>query len=459
MSDIAIRIQNLGKLYRIGQRERYYTLRDIVARSFSSLGSPMLRFRRLTTPTPNPIPNNQDLSLETEYPTVNQIWALKEVSFEIRQGEVVGIIGSNGAGKTTLLKILSRITHPTEGYAEIYGRVGSLLEVGTGFHPELTGRENIYLSGAVLGMKRAEIKRKFDEIVSFAEVERFIDTPVKRFSSGMSTRLAFSVAAHLEPEILLVDEVLAVGDAAFQNKCLGKMGDVAHEGRTVLLVSHNMGSIKQLCRQSIWLDRGKVVKMGPTQEIVCSYLEKEMRGAASEHRWSNDEAPGDQTARLKSIRLCSVSGEARSEFGSDEAMYVEVVYILSTKVRSFRIGFALHSSDSTYIFYTSDDDMPAYSGQIREPGEHVSRCQIPGNLLNIGSYYLAISGDIFGVRTVFHSLPRISFTVFSTGGPTSRFNETRRGFLCPDLKWDIRRVGPSSRTIDEGPINADAKGI
>ena len=440
MSDIAISVNNLSKRYRIGSREPYKALRDTLT---DAMYAP---FRRLRGTSQSAIHNSQ----------CENIWALKDVSFEIKQGEVVGIIGRNGAGKTTLLKILSRITKPTEGYAKIYGRVGTLLEVGTGFHPELTGRDNIYLNGAILGMKKQEINRKFDEIVAFAEVEKFIDTPVKHFSSGMHTRLAFAVAAHLEPEILLVDEVLAVGDASFQHKCMGKMENVAHEGRTVLLVSHNMGSIKQLCRQSILLDRGKMLKMGPTQEIVSSYLERELHGAAPEHRWNNaDEAPGDKSARLISIRLCSTSSEPRSEFGTDEPMYLEVRYIIFEQVKYFRIGFSLHSFDGTYLFYTSDDDMPAYAGQPRQPGEYISRCEIPINWLNVGSYYLGVSGDTFGVRTIFQGLPSISFTVVSTGGPTGRFNETRRGVLCPNLLWEIRHIEPVPGTEHDARFNSD----
>jgi len=254
MSDVAVRVENLGKLYRIGgKQERYRTLRDAIISAFTA---PFKRFSR----------NGGAASDE------DTVWALKGVSFEVRRGEVVGIIGRNGAGKSTLLKILSRITEPTEGQVEIHGRVGSLLEVGTGFHPELTGRENIYLNGAILGMKKAEIARKFDEIVAFAETEKFIDTPVKHYSSGMYMRLAFAVAAHLEPEILLVDEVLAVGDAAFQKKCLGKIGDVAKEGRTVLFVSHNMAAVEVLCSFCFFLDNGYLVAGGPASQIVEQYL-------------------------------------------------------------------------------------------------------------------------------------------------------------------------------------------
>jgi len=260
MSDIAIRVDSLGKQYRIGgKQEGYRTLRDTLTETFVS---PFRRARKL-------LRGHAYGAAELD----ETIWALKDVSLEVKRGEVVGIIGRNGAGKTTLLKILSRITEPTEGQAEIRGRVGSLLEVGTGFHPELTGRENIYLNGAILGMRKAEIERKFDEIVDFAEIEKFVDTPVKHYSSGMYVRLAFAVAAHLEPEILLVDEVLAVGDAAFQKKCLAKMGNIAMGGRTVLFVSHNMGAIQNLCGTVVLLDAGEVVSNGPTMRVISSYIE------------------------------------------------------------------------------------------------------------------------------------------------------------------------------------------
>jgi lipopolysaccharide transport system ATP-binding protein len=257
MSDIAIRVENLSKRYRIGQREPYYALRDILARA---LTAPFRFFSHNERQTAASNPSGY-------------IWALKDVSFEVKEGEIVGIIGRNGAGKTTLLKILARITKPTKGYAEVRGRVGSLLEVGTGFHPELTGRENIYLSGAILGMTKKEIDKKFDEIVAFAEIEKFIDTPVKYYSSGMYMRLAFAVAAHLEAEILIVDEVLAVGDAAFQKKCLGKMGEVAKEGRTVLFVSHNMAAVQNLCTGAYLLEKGRLIACGNVTDVIGRYLQ------------------------------------------------------------------------------------------------------------------------------------------------------------------------------------------
>lgn len=264
MSSPIIKANNLSKRYRIGAAEQgYKTFREAIV---DGIKAPVRNLARLRSLTKFKDGYEEDV-----------IWALKDVSFEVEEGEVMGVIGKNGAGKTTLLKILSRITEPTSGFAEVHGRVSSLLEVGTGFHPELTGRENIFLNGAILGMRKREIEKKFDEIVSFSEVEKYIDTPVKRYSSGMQVRLAFAVAAHLEPEILLIDEVLAVGDIAFQKKCLGKMGDVAKGGRTVLFVSHNMGAIRSLCGSAIWLDNGQIVKKGLTDEVVRDYEEHQLR--------------------------------------------------------------------------------------------------------------------------------------------------------------------------------------
>jgi len=258
MTEAVIHVEGLGKRYRVGERERYYALRDVLTRAFLA----PFRLGRRRPP--------------------DYLWALHDVSFDIQQGEVVGLIGRNGAGKTTLLKLLSRITRPTGGFAEVHGRVGSLIEVGTGFHPELTGRENVYLSGAILGMKKNDIERRFDEIVAFAQVERFIDTPLKHFSTGMQMRLAFAVAAHLEPEILLVDEVLAVGDLQFQKKCMGKMEDVSHSGRTIVFVSHQMNQIRRLCERAIWVDGGRLRLDGPAKQVVNDYEAAALRMERSE---------------------------------------------------------------------------------------------------------------------------------------------------------------------------------
>lgn len=293
MSKVSIRVENLSKHYRLGPHEPYKALREVLP---GLLRLPARRLARRAQPEDGPPDQNG-----------SRLWALRDVSFEVNRGEVVGIIGRNGAGKSTLLKILSRITSPARGCATLYGRVGSLLEVGTGFHPELSGRENIYLNGAILGMRRAEIDRKFDEIVAFSEVEKFLDTPVKRYSSGMYVRLAFAVAAHLEPEILIVDEVLAVGDAAFQKKCMGKMDDVAQEGRTILFVSHNMNAIQRLCSRSLLLEQGRLVKDGPTSEIIGQYL-AEGASAAPPESWLDATAvnrKGSGQARVTSVRYSS----------------------------------------------------------------------------------------------------------------------------------------------------------
>jgi len=308
MSDTAIRVEKLSKRYRLGARRGgYKTLRDTLTDAV------MTPFRAFGTASPR----NGDPAGET-------FWALKDVCFEVGKGEVIGVIGRNGAGKSTLLKILSRITEPTEGYADIRGRIGSLLEVGTGFHPELTGRENIYLNGAILGMRRAEIERKFDEIVAFAEVEKFIDTPVKHYSSGMYLRLAFAVAAHLDPEILLVDEVLAVGDAAFQKKCLGKMGDVVHQGRTVLFVSHDMTAISQLASRCLLLDTGEVAFLGETDDAIREYTGRQVAGGAD--LALRKDRQGDGVIKIQRASFINSRGEMASSIGSGEPVTIEVQY-------------------------------------------------------------------------------------------------------------------------------------
>ena len=312
MSDIAIHVVNLGKRYRIGERQRYKALRDTLSHAlyapFRATGS-LFNGRNGHQPTVS----NRSLN--------QHFWALRDVSFEVKSGEVVGIIGRNGAGKSTLLKILSRITKPTEGYVRMHGRVGSLLEVGTGFHPELTGRENVYLNGAIIGMKKKEIDRKFDEIVAFAEIEKFIDTPVKLYSSGMYVRLAFAVAAHLEPEILLVDEVLAVGDAAFQKKCLGKMNDVAKAGRTVFFVSHNMSPIQRLCERTIWIESGRVKKDEATVDVIEHYLHE------MENNYVLDEIISrDGNLIITKVTTRSEVGQEKKNFLTGEPLRIEVDY-------------------------------------------------------------------------------------------------------------------------------------
>jgi lipopolysaccharide transport system ATP-binding protein len=329
MSNIALRVEELGKLYRIGQRGQY----QLLCEALTNLGVTWSHWlSTLARPSVATDPQNHTR-------TGQHIWALKDINFEIKHGEVVGIIGRNGAGKSTLLKILSRITKPSTGFVKIRGRVGSLLEVGTGFHPELSGRENIYLNGAILGMRRAEIQRKFDEIVAFAEIEKFIDTPVKRYSSGMYLRLAFAVAAHLEPDILIVDEVLAVGDVAFQKKCLGKMGDVTAEGRTVLLVSHNMDVIQQMCPWCVMLDGGNLVTQGHSATVIAQYLSN----------YSYQTKPNE---RIDVSRL--------ERAGTGEARFVEVQYSSLNREAEFRP----YSNGPLEVLLTIDSDAPRPVGSL-----------------------------------------------------------------------------------------------
>jgi lipopolysaccharide transport system ATP-binding protein len=420
MTDIAIRVENLGKKYQIGmQTDRYRTLRDTVVDAVRLPGRLLRGGFRL---------NN----LET-------IWALSGVSFDVRKGEVLGIVGRNGAGKSTLLKILSRVTEPTEGYAEIHGRVGSLLEVGTGFHPELTGRENILLNGAILGMKRAEIERKFDEIVDFSGVGTFIDTPVKRYSSGMYLRLAFAVAAHMEPEILVVDEVLAVGDAEFQRKCLGKMSDVAQQGRTVLFVSHNMSAILRLTQETIVLEKGQLILRAPTQQAVDYYLTSGF-AQTGEHYWQKDEIPAETAPFCPvALRVRDRQGRVVDTVRSTEPFAVEVEYVLDAPVNSLRVGIYMMSTHGEHIFTSFDVDDPQQYERfgMRAAGRYISRCAIPANLLNEGRYVLGINASAFRVRRYFQDEHALSFTVDGTGAPGMQWLETRLGPIRPRLDWQI----------------------
>ena len=322
-SDVAIRCVGLSKQYTIGQPDHYRTLRDVISETAST---PFRHLRNVLTPSQKSVKSNGNHAI------CNSIWALDNVSFEIKRGDIVGIIGRNGAGKSTLLKILSRITKPTRGYAEINGRVGSLLEVGTGFHPELSGRENIYLNGAILGMRKTEIDRKFDEIVAFAEVEQFIDTPVKRYSSGMYVRLAFAVAAHMETEILLVDEVLAVGDAQFQKKCFSKINDIHHGGRTIAIVSHNLAAVRNICNKGLKLEKGQATVQGEINEVVDSYLND---GAESSHDSlvetnsfviENVEVLSTTSPVIKTFEPCEIRVKFRSKIDiGDPGLYVGVL--------------------------------------------------------------------------------------------------------------------------------------
>jgi len=417
-----IKVKNLGKCYTIGGRaDANQTFREMLV---DTLSAPVRRLR--------------SLRCESTAKENNQFWALKDVNFEVQRGEVVGIIGRNGAGKSTLLKILSRITEPTEGCVEIRGRVASLLEVGTGFHPELTGHENIYLNGAILGMNSNEISRKFDEIVAFAEVEKFIDTPVKHYSSGMYVRLAFSVAAHLEPEILVVDEVLAVGDAVFQKKCLGKMGDVAKEGRTVLFVSHNMAAVNRLCSRGIWIEKGKVHLMGPIDKIVMGYLNSGSK-AEGERLWIKDpQASGNEKIRLRACRIINHHNKPSASVDIQKPFHIEVEYDVFQIVQELRIAFRLMTADGITVFTSSDTD--AWGGSARVEGTYVSRCKMPANFLNEGRYSVTISADIPFIESLFIEDAAISFTVVQTGGVSGQYPEHWPGIICPNMSWIVERV-------------------
>ncbi len=423
MSEVAIRAQALAKQYHIGRLERRYdTLRDRLA----NIRLPLERFWGNG--------NSQFQPDET-------VWALKDVAFEVTRGEVVGVIGRNGAGKSTLLKILSRITKPTQGRAEIHGRVGSLLEVGTGFHPELTGRENIFLNGAILGMRRREIERKFDEIVAFAEVERFIDTPVKHYSSGMYVRLAFAVAAHLEPEILLVDEVLAVGDAAFQKKCLGKMGEVAREGRTILFVSHNIAAITRICNRVILLDQGQVQSDGPAHAVAKAYLMSDV-GRMAVREWPVvTDAPGNEIVRLRGVRVRTQSGETLEAIDIRIPITIEMDYSVLQTGHILVPNFHFYNEEGVCVFVVRDLD-PRWTQQPRPMGDYVSRVQVPGNYLSEGTLVVGAALTTYVPFQVhFFERDAIAFQVIdSLEGNSARgdFTGLMPGVVRPMLNWSTQ---------------------
>ena len=425
MSDVAIRVNGLGKRYRIGKRqESYKALRDVVADTCKAPARWVNKVLRGQKSDPT---NADDL-----------VWVLRDLCFEIKHGEVVGLIGRNGAGKSTLLKILSRITRPTAGWADIHGRVGSLLEVGTGFHPELTGSENIYLNGAILGMRRAEIDGKFDEIVSFAEIDRFLDTPVKRYSSGMRMRLAFAVAAHLETEIILVDEVLAVGDARFQKKCLSKMEDVGKKGRTVVFVSHNMPAVTRLCPRTILLDEGKVLEDGDSSKVVGAYLNSGL-GTTARREWPQSAAaPGGDVTRLQSVCVRNGDGRVVESLDIRQPVAIEMDYEVNERGHKLLPHFHFYNEEGVQMFSAHDLD-PEWRGRARPPGRYVSTAWIPGNLLSEGLVFVTpamIALEPFSVQFVENSV--ITFQVIdSVDGDSARGDWTgkMKGVVRPMLKW------------------------
>ena len=418
MAAAAIRVAGLGKRFRLGERERYVALRDVLARAAKAA------FRRRSGGNGNGRAH---------------IWALREVSFDVREGETIGIIGRNGAGKSTLLKILAGITLPTEGWAEVRGRVGSLLEVGTGFHPELTGRENIYFSGSILGMKRREIDRKFDEIAAFSGVETFLDTPLKHYSSGMQLRLAFSVAAHLEPEVLLVDEVLAVGDLEFQRKCLGKMEEVTRGGRTVLFVSHNMGAVRRICTRGVWLDGGAVRLAGSAGECVDAYTASVEAAAEAGtgvfELTARSDRIGDGRVKMTQARMIGSSGAPQSSFEFCEPIRIEFGLAPRESVRACFLGFSILADDGKHLVSSSHTD----SAEILELASGERRtlvCQFDGISLKPGIYFLQAAVLDVATWEFCDFLPTIGqFTIEAGSGRFGRHPDARPGYLQPLLHW------------------------
>lgn len=419
-----IRIENLSKKYIIGhqKQERYTTLRDVLANGA----------KRFTDKLCHPF------AAKENGPTLEEFWALKDVSFDIQQGDRVGIIGRNGAGKSTLLKILSRITEPTSGKISIRGRVASLLEVGTGFHPELTGRENIFLNGAILGMSKAEIKKKFDEIVAFAEVEKFLDTPVKRYSSGMYVRLAFAVAAHLEPEILIVDEVLAVGDAQFQKKCLGKMQDVSTQGRTVLFVSHNMGAINALCNKGILLQMGQVVADSTVESVLARYLQRSTAGGG--HQFVNNET-GKSDAKATVLNACVLGpqGEPSPTIFVNQNCFIQLVWRLNIQVPFLRVGVEIIDSTGIVVLSSMDTDTTDLFGKPRDPGIFHETMKLPSFLLMPGNYMVKVFAGIPGIERIMEVDDLLEFEVIDNHTHLSHVTGSRRsGYIATPLPWEVQ---------------------
>ena len=422
--ELAIRAVGLGKRYLVGQTQGVYRYRR--------LGEELTeRIKRLGG---------------DEAPKRRMFWALRNVTFQISQGEVVGVIGRNGAGKSTLLKILSRITPPTEGHVEVRGRVGSLLEVGTGFHPELTGRENIFLSGAVIGMRRSEIVRKLEQIVEFAGVEAFLGTPLKRYSTGMYLRLAFSVAAHLETDILLVDEVLAVGDAEFQKKCLGRMAEIGATGRTVLFVSHSMPTLLRLCPRVILLDHGGVAADGESRTVVRAYLDAGMGSSAVREWIKPDEAPGDGAVRLKSVRVLSESGAVSEECDIRFPIDVTVEYWCLAPDPESRLSVNLHftNEDGVLLFVSNDFNNRVWARTPRRPGVVRAKCRIPGNFLAEGRVQVLVAVSSYN-PTVVHAreADAVAFQVVDRSkgdGVRGEYANEWPGVLRPMLDWSIDQL-------------------
>jgi homopolymeric O-antigen transport system ATP-binding protein len=444
MSESVIRVEGLGKRYRIDQGVRHTALRNLIGdalraplRLFTGSSHGSNRHPSAESPTGNAAAGAGMLAAANGGSRF--IWALRDVNFEVRQGEVVGLIGRNGAGKSTLLKILARITRPTEGHAEIHGRVGSLLEVGTGFHPELTGRENVYMSGAILGMRKAEIDRKFDEIVAFSEVERFLDTPLKHYSSGMQMRLAFAVAAHLEPEILFVDEVLAVGDAAFQKKCLGKMDDISKQGRTIIFVSHNITALRALCTRLIWLEAGQVKANGDLGAIINHYLQNHKEDNL-ESIWKDDRtAPGDDRVRLRSARVI-LPTDTTDPITVHTALRIEFTYWNYAPGTVLNVSMILNNLEEACVLTSVSDWESRPAGLVRHSVE------IPGDFLNSGSYYVNLFIVKDASTVILYQKNVVAFEVIEAEAVGNWYGKTP-GAVRPRLRWRSEAIGSGDLTV------------
>jgi lipopolysaccharide transport system ATP-binding protein len=422
MSNDAVRVSSVGKRYQIGgAREAYPTLRDTLV---SVVTGPIARLRH-----PGSYSHH-----------IDWFWALRDVSFEMKTGEVLGIIGRNGAGKSTLLKVLSRITEPTEGRVELWGRVGSLLEVGTGFHPELTGRDNVWLNGAILGMRRAEIQRRFDEIVEFAGISRFLDTPVKRYSSGMYVRLAFAVAAHLDPDILVVDEVLSVGDAEFQKKCLAKMGETSRSGRTVLFVSHNMAAVRSLCSRAIVLEEGKQTFDGSPMQAVAHYLRGQSANRA-QRVWDDvRRAPGGDGVACRSVAVRDAHGEVTADIDVQEPFSLEVDFEIHEDGQRAGLTLVMFNDQGTMLFSTLNNRDPDWHGRALARGTYRSICRIPDNLLNGGDHSVSVLVWTDGYRVLAREDDVVHFHVHDTGGARGDYMGGMEGALRPALQWQTEKL-------------------
>jgi len=425
MSKPIIEISDLSKLYRIhgsvGGERLYgalaFSLRNSVSNAAQSIKQ---RFQR---------------DQRERRPRTSDFWALRDVDLEVERGRVVGLVGRNGAGKSTLLKILSRIVDPTSGTIRLRGRVASLLEVGTGFHLELSGRENIYLNGAILGMRRREIQRKFDEIVAFSEVEKFLDTPVKRYSSGMFVRLAFAVAAHLEPEILIVDEVLAVGDYAFQKKCLGKMRDVASgDGRTVLFVSHNMGALSQLCDDGVLLEKGRITMTGPVRDVVQAYMKSGSGESAAVARFDRDPA---KLGQFHSVEVLRGDGEPGADFTCDEPIRIRVQYEVRKPAMGGYLAFHLQNQEGTRVLHSDIRDLSPELNESLEVGLHVFDIVIPPRLLGASTYQITVGSASRYAGVIDHRHDCCEFTVRDLASQ----DQSRPGVLGIQLPWAHSRAG------------------